>query len=153
MIITIIPSESIVRHLPRITELVEECRDLLHPFGTPADVVTDCIAGVLTCWGVFEERDGEEPYLLGALITLKRDYWRCSVLELITLSGSRMREWLPELNRITQNYAADLGCIFRIIPGGRKGWVRELAKYGWTQSSLITLECPVGQEGRRQQPE
>lgn len=151
MIISIIPADKIINHLQRVTELAERVRDLLDPYGLPSDVIADCIDGALTLWGVFdEEKFGtEEEALLGILVSGVRHYWRCSTLELIVLSGDRMREWLGELNVITDKYAADLGCLTRVLPGARLGWKRELAKFGFVESKLITLECFVGEEGRR----
>lgn len=147
MIISIIPQDSIINHFDRVRELVGRCEDLLHPYGTPGDILTDCMAGQLTLWGIFD-LDAEDP-LLGILVTGVRHYWRISVLELIVLAGDRMKEWLSQLNDVTERYAAELGCYDRLLPGARIGWKRELAKFGFKESKLIALECRVGQEGRQ----
>lgn len=151
MFVSIIPSEHIFNHLDRVRELIERVRDLLHPRGLPGDVLADCIAGNLVLWGVFDpERIGvenEEP-LRAIVVTNVVQYWRCKTLELIVLSGDGMKEWLDEVNEVTDRYARDAGCLIREIPGGRKAWLRVLSKYGFHESNLMHLECPVGEEGR-----
>lgn len=152
MIVSIIPPNKIANHLYRIKELLSKIDDLLHPLGTHSDLIADCIAGTALLWGVFDQdkiEEGEEP-LVAVLVTYKRDYWRASVLELVGLAGEpgTIWSWLRLLNNVTAAYAAATGCQSRQVPGGRKEWLRILARYGFTQSKLVTLEAPVGKKGR-----
>jgi hypothetical protein len=148
MLITIIPAEQIINHFNRVRELLERVRDLLQPRGLPSDILADCMSGSLTLWGVFDESKfgSDEEALLGICVTNVREYWRCNALELLVLCGDNMREWLSDLNDITINYAEDCGCSLRELHG-RKGWIRELKKFGFIESDLVMLECPIGEEG------
>jgi hypothetical protein len=152
MIVSIIPPNKIANHLYRIKELLSKIDDLLHPLGTHSDLIADCIAGTALLWGVFDQdkiEEGEEP-LVAVLVTYRRDYWRASVLELVGLAGEpgTIWSWLSLLNKVTDTYATATGCISRQIPGGRKEWLRILARYGFTRSDLVTLEASVAKKGR-----
>ena len=46
------------------------------------------------------------------------------------IGGSRMPEWLPNVQRVMVKYARDNGCT-HLEGFGRKAWGRVLARYGW----------------------
>ena len=151
MIVSIIPSDKISNHIPRLKELLVSLDEYLQPLGTHSDLIVDGITGSAIFWGVFDQNaleEGEEP-LVAVLVTYRRDYWRASVLELVGLAGTpgSMRTWIDLLNKVTLAYAKQTGCVSRHVIG-RGPWTRYLARYGFKPSELVMLECPIGEEGR-----
>ncbi len=154
MFLTIIPPENIVNHLSTARRYLKEVEHMLYPRGTVADLLADCIANNLVLWGVFDPDEVEEGKegLVAVLVTRVTASWRCNVLELIALAGRHgsMREWIAIMNYVTDAYAQTTNCALRIIPAGRPQWERYLKKFGFKRTGLVTLECPVGREERRQ---
>jgi len=154
MIISIIPPEAVMNHMAKAKEYLSEVEYMLSPRGTVADLIADCITGTLLMWGVFdpERLEQDEEPLVAVLITRVSPFWRCNVLELIALAGEHgsMRTWIELMNNVTDAYAQSTGCLLRVIAAGRPQWERYLAKYGFKRTGLVTLECPVGREIRRE---
>lgn len=151
--ISIIPPDKLIYHISRLKELLDKVEYLLHPRATAADLIAEGVSGQMVFWGVFDQEAidaGTEP-LRAVLVTVVRPYPRCNVLELLALSGEpgEMKHYIGKLNLVTHAYAVSTNCAIREILGGRGPWVRYLAKFGFRPSELVTLECPVVQEGRQ----
>ena len=46
------------------------------------------------------------------------------------IAGSRMKDWLPQLDEAVSDWARSNG-MERLVALGRKGWLRHFQKYGW----------------------
>jgi len=63
-----------------------------------------------------------------------------SALVAVCLGGQGMHHWLFAVEDVISNFARDKGCK-RVCLHGRRGWVRQLAGYGWAEESVnVTKE-------------
>ena len=72
----------------------------------------------------------EEDRVVAALTTRVVVYPQCKSLAMDWIGGSRMREWLPQAQKVMTKFAKENGCT-QLEGYGRKGWDRWLRAYGW----------------------
>ena len=89
------------------------------------DVRKGIKSGFYDLWVVMEE-----DRVVAALTTRVVAYPQCKSLALDWIGGSRMREWLPQAQKVMTKFAKENGCI-QLEGYGRKGWDRWLRTYGW----------------------
>ena len=89
------------------------------------DVRKGIKSGFYDLWVVMEE-----DRVVAALTTRVVAYPQCKSLALDWIGGSRMREWLPQAQKVMTKFAKENGCT-QLEGYGRKGWDRWLRAYGW----------------------
>ena len=89
------------------------------------DVREGIKSGFYDLWVVMEE-----DRVVAALTTRVVAYPQCKSLALDWIGGSRMREWLPQAQKVMTKFAKENDCI-QLEGYGRKGWDRWLRAYGW----------------------
>lgn len=81
----------------------------------------------LALWVMVDDETGD---VVAASTTRIIEYPECRAMAIDWIGGRRMKEWLPQLAQIMDAYAKDHGCS-HIEGGGRAGWVKALAPYGY----------------------
>ena len=84
----------------------------------------------MQAWGILR---GDQITGVGITTVEEWDKGRC--LTVVALSGVDMVEWLPEFERTVRVFAAANGCKFVGLEG-RRGWVKELQRFGWKEISV-----------------
>tara|TARA_R110002072_G_scaffold59447_3_gene151311 strand:- start:77 stop:499 length:423 start_codon:yes stop_codon:yes gene_type:complete len=95
------------------------------------DVFHSIYNGDYHLWIVLDEK------IVAAAVTGFTDYPRKRMLTCHFLGGSRMDEWVEDMDVIFEKWARDHGAS-GIELTGRKGWGRALDKLGWKQSFFVT---------------
>lgn len=62
-----------------------------------------------------------------------------SALVAVCLGGRGMETWLFAVEDVIARFAKDKGCS-RIYLHGRRGWVRQLAPYGWQEETVNVMK-------------
>ena len=70
----------------------------------------------------------------GVFVTEVQMYPRKKVLRVVSLGGSDLDSWLPDVTNLLDDWAREIGA--KVECTGRKGWVRKLAQYGWREASV-----------------
>lgn len=82
-------------------------------------------------WAIY---DGDD--LAGVATTRIADYPAKRFLAVDFIAGSRVREWIEELDKVLGSFARDVGA--EAMEGiGRKGWDGLMRSRGWTRSMVI----------------
>lgn len=101
---------------------------------TLEDVFHCIYKGEYHLWIVF---DSDKLNIIAAAVTGFTDYPRKRMLTGHFLGGSRMDEWVEEMDTIFERWARDHGAK-GIELTGRKGWGKALDKLGWKKSFFVT---------------
>ena len=99
---------------PGLPEAVEDLREMMRE-------------GTLALWVML---DTETAKPVAVSTTRLIQYPRTRAMAIDYIGGKRMREWLPQLSTLMDKYAKDHGCT-HIEGGGRKGWMKALAPFGY----------------------
>lgn len=78
-------------------------------------------------------RDARGP--CAAFVTQIESAPKGSALSVVALGGSGLDEWIPGVEDTIVEFARDKGCK-RVQLSGRRGWVRQLAGFGWGEASV-----------------
>lgn len=121
---------------PELIDLVwDDIRDMLEGATDTAgkkfdveDVRTQALQNIYVIWIIMD--DNSDNKIVAAFTTRLVQYPKRMALAVDWLGGSRMREWIDDMNDIMFRYAKDLGCG-HIEGYGRKAWGRWLGKRGW----------------------
>jgi hypothetical protein len=71
-------------------------------------------------------------------------YAQNTALRVVALGGVKMKEWLDDLIDFLDKWAMEQH-VFRIEQAGRKGWIKVLEKYGYTQKyAVMTKDFSYG---------
>lgn len=81
-------------------------------------------------WLVFADR---AP--CAAFVTQIEEYPAGSSLSVVTLGGKGLDAWIPGVEDTITEFARFKGCK-RVQLSGRRGWVRQLAGFGWGEASV-----------------
>lgn len=91
--------------------------------------------------GCIEQRDMQLWLVMdgtaavAVFITEVLNYPHGAVLTVVVLAGHGMDAWLPQVEGTISDFARAFGCRF-VRLHGRRGWVRQLAGYGWHEQSV-----------------
>lgn len=78
--------------------------------------------------------DGTE--IIAVLTTVVNNYPQRRMLTIDCAAGYRVRDWLSLVLATFDEYAVDMDCE-GVETGGRRGWARLLAAYGWKQTMVV----------------
>lgn len=122
---------------------VAECWDEVAPLLKPAveqslgrftleDVYHLVVTQESHLWVVLDEDE-----IIATCTTTFTQYPRKRMLTGQFLGGTRLREWVKDLDEMLQRWGRDHGCA-GIELTGRRGWVRALRDIGWNATFFIT---------------
>lgn len=100
---------------------------------TPEDVLSRIQAQEYQLWIV----DDGKP--AAAFVTRIYSGSLGSALVAVCLGGLGMEHWLHAVEDVICRFAKDKGCG-RVYLHGRRGWVRQLAQYGWTEDTVNVMK-------------
>lgn len=125
-----IMAEHAERAWPRLRSFVE--RAIARGNGEYlADDILDAVkARKMQLWAV---RDDE---IRAVVVTEVLEYPRSRKLGVVGVAGEGMRDYLHLLPEVLEAYAKEQGCT-SVRAGGREGWVRALAVYGYERTATI----------------
>lgn len=99
-----------------------------------SDVFDRILRKHMTLHGIY---DGDT--LVGGFVTQIESGSRGRALNIISLGGENMDDWLEPLIESLVDYGRTNHCRY-IIEMGRKGWRRVLDKHGWVEGPTIMLK-------------
>jgi hypothetical protein len=79
----------------------------------------------------------DEDEIIATCTTTFTQYPRKRMLTGQFLGGTRLMEWMGDLDEMLQRWGMDHGCA-GIELTGRRGWVRALRDIGWNATFFIT---------------
>lgn len=66
------------------------------------------------------------------------------VLEVVTLGGALMDDWLANIVALLKLFAVEHGCV-TVEAHGRRGWAKALKQFGWDERSVtVAMEIDNG---------
>jgi hypothetical protein len=95
------------------------------------DVYDKIVNEIAQLWVAMEENE-----IVAAFMTEITVYGQKKMLTVHFAGGSKMIEWLPEMDSIFRRWALDNDCS-GVELTGRKGWVKALEGLGWKPSFVI----------------
>lgn len=81
--------------------------------------------------------DGERP--VSAFVTQIDTTIFGSGLNVVALGGVGLDDWLPGVENTIEEFAREKGCV-RVQMEGRRGWARELTKFGWRETTVKMIK-------------
>lgn len=119
---------------PIVSRWIQDALEAGHSLESIDDVREQIEACDYQLWVVYS------PGPVAAFVTRIATGELGSALVAVCLGGRGMHHWLFAVEDVICNFARDKGCK-RVSLHGRRGWVRQLAKYGWAEESVnVTKE-------------
>jgi len=104
-----------------------------HSLETPEDVLNKIERQEYQLWVV----DDGAP--AAAFVTRVASGSLGSALVTVCLGGKGMEHWLFAVEDVICGFARDKGCS-RVYLYGRRGWVKQLAQYGWAEDTVNVVK-------------
>ena len=99
------------------------------------DVYRKIVNEVVQLWVAMEDESHE---ISAAFVTEITSYGQKKMLTIHFAGGSKMLEWLEEMDSLFHTWAVDHDCA-GVELTGRKGWIKALEDLGW-RSSFVVVE-------------
>lgn len=129
--ISMVPHDRVDSVWPLVREMFAVSMHRTGDRFTPESLLEDMRLGNDQLWIVFDD-DG----IFACASTRVIEYPVRRILGIQYCGGTRMTEWLPGILDLMERWAKDNDCQ-AMEGGGRIGWERALAKYGWGRVSAV----------------
>jgi len=105
-----------------------------HALISAADVFDRILRQHMTLWAIYDYGT-----LVGAFVTQVESGSRGRALNVISLGGENMEDWLAPLIESLVEYGRTNRCAY-IFEMGRKGWLRVLERHGWVEGPRTMIK-------------
>lgn len=128
-----VPSDAAAALWPLVRGWIADALARGNALETPDDVLAKIQAQEYQLWVV----DDGKP--AAAFVTRIATGSLGSALVAVCLGGQGMERWLHAVEDVIARFAKSKGCK-RIYLHGRRGWVRQLAQYGWAEDTVNVMK-------------
>lgn len=128
-----VPSDTARAVWPLVRDWIADALERGNDLDTPEDVLARIESQEYQLWIV---HDGGP---CAVFVTRIYSGSRGTALVAVCLGGRGMDAWLFAVEDVIARFAKDKGCS-RIYLHGRRGWVRQLASYGWHEETVNVMK-------------
>ena len=126
MRISLVPEKAIGHVWKDVEGILDKAVDTIKDKSKVIDILIGIYEGIYVLWVVLDDEDK----IVAAFTTRLIAYPRRKALAVDWVGGTQMKEWEDQWVDTMKRYANELDCS-HIEGYGRKGWGRELKKYGF----------------------
>ena len=126
MRISLVPKEAMGHVWKDVEGILDKAVDTIKDKSKVIDILIGIYEGIYVLWVVLDDEDK----IVAAFTTRLIAYPRRKALAVDWVGGTQMKEWEDQWVDTMKRYANELDCS-HIEGYGRKGWGRELKKYGF----------------------
>tara|TARA_Y100001937_G_C7075718_1_gene310507 strand:+ start:54 stop:467 length:414 start_codon:yes stop_codon:yes gene_type:complete len=124
--ISLVPKEAMGHVWKDVEGILDKAVDTIKDKSKVIDILIGIYEGIYVLWVVLDDEDK----IVAAFTTRLIAYPRRKALAVDWVGGTQMKEWEDQWVDTMKRYANELDCS-HIEGYGRKGWGRELKKYGF----------------------
>ena len=128
---SLVPADLVGTCWDEVAPMLEKATDRSGGRYNIVDVYDKLTNDIAQLWVAMEENE-----IVAAFVTEITAYGQKKMLTVHFAGGSKMMEWLDEIDSIFRRWALDNGCS-GVELTGRKGWVKALEGVGWKPSFVI----------------
>ncbi|OZI20501.1 hypothetical protein CAL26_23695 [Bordetella genomosp. 9] len=128
-----VPTDAVPAIWPLVRDWIADALARGNSLDTPDDILAKIIAQEYQLWVV----DDGQP--AAAFVTRIYSGSLGSALVAVCLGGKGMDRWLFAVEDVICGFAKDKGCK-RVYLHGRRGWVKQLAQYGWQEDTVNVMK-------------
>tara|TARA_Y100001938_G_C8052214_1_gene412428 strand:- start:1081 stop:1479 length:399 start_codon:yes stop_codon:yes gene_type:complete len=121
-----VPKEAMGHVWKDVEGILDKAVDTIKDKSKVIDILIGIYEGIYVLWVVLDDEDK----IVAAFTTRLIAYPRRKALAVDWVGGTQMKEWEDQWVDTMKRYANELDCS-HIEGYGRKGWGRELKKYGF----------------------
>jgi|TARA_E500000178_G_C16732991_1_gene622437 hypothetical protein len=125
MIVTIVPQEAVDFMWPKCIESLTPAVQTADKMLGIQDVYLGIKMGYYGLWVVMEEEE-----VIASFTTRFLDFPKRKGMAMDFMGGTRMKEWLPKVDKVLMDYALENGCS-HFEAYGRRAWGKWLGELGW----------------------